>query len=56
LTLFGNFNSEEPALHLENVLVVYHRRDSRAKIRNQAAEDYYKLRDELGAEAGRVAA
>jgi hypothetical protein len=56
LTLFGNFNSEEPALQLENLLVVYHRREARAKVRNQAAEGYYKLRDELGVEAGQVAA
>jgi hypothetical protein len=51
LTLFGDFNKEEPALQLEAALVVYHRRQARAKVRNQAAEGYYQLRDELGAES-----
>jgi hypothetical protein len=55
VTLFGPPDREEPPLLLENALVFYHRRQARALVRLQAAENYYAIRDRLGAEGDPVA-
>jgi hypothetical protein len=54
VTLFGSAVEQVPEARLENALVVYHRRQARAKVRNQAAEAYYALRDSLGAEQAKA--
>lgn len=54
VTLFGSPMEQVPEARLENALVVYHRRQARAKVRNQAAESYYALRDQLGAEQAKA--
>jgi len=40
-----------PAFHLESSLVVYHRSQHRAKIRADAAQDYYRRRNLAGIES-----
>lgn len=50
VVLFGSADREEPALQLEAGLVAYHRRQARAKVRNEAAEAYYVFRDEAKVE------
>ena len=56
VTLFGPPVLQVEEYRLENSLVVYHRRKDRAKVRLQAGEEYYQVRDALQAEGGNLVA
>ena len=48
--LRGPANQEPDAHDFNRALVVYHRTADRSRVRKRAAETYYKVRQEVGAE------
>lgn len=47
----GEQDKATPALDLNHLMVAYHRRDERPRVRREHADAYYDIRDAVGAES-----